>query len=177
LCNLFRMKEELVDILVNYVASGGGLFIVGRTGLYDWYGANHFGPLRKLLGVSSEMSDVPLIRYSWRFKRAEDPLLEGLGGLEGDIQSNFSIYFIPKFNYEAEGFKVLATIEGHSDLAVVVRKGKVIAWFPRLGLQLLDRPIDDLSAVIRFIRNLCEFLGVERAGGPLPDEIRAGDHG
>ncbi len=176
LCGLFRMREELVDILADYVASGGGLFIVGRTGLYDWHGANHLGPLRELLGVSSEIADVQFIRYSWRFESTEDPLLVGLGGLEGDIQSNFSAYFIPKFDYEAEGFKVLATVEGHPDLAAVVRKGRVIAWFPRLGLQLLDRSIDELSAVIRFIRNLCGFFGVERTGGPLPDEIRGPAH-
>ena len=96
----------------------------------------------------------------------------GLGGLEGDIQSNLSVYFIPKFDYGAEGLEVLATVEGRPDLAAVVRKGKVVAWFPRLGLQLLDRPVDDLSAVIRFIKNLCGFFGVERTGGPLPDEIR-----
>ena len=154
------------------MASGGGLFIVGRTGLYDWYGTDHFGPLRELLGVGSKISDVPLVRYSWRFKSTEDPLLVGLGGLEGDIRSNLSIYFIPKFDYEAEGFKVLATVEECPDLAAIVRKGRVVAWFPRLGLQLLDRPIDDLSAITRFIRNLCEFFGVERTGGPLPDEIR-----
>ncbi len=172
LCDLFRMREELVNILINYVASGGGLFIVGRTGLYDWYGTNHFQPLRKLLNVSSEILDVKLIQYSWRFENAEDPLLTGLGGLEGDIQSQFNIYFIPKFDYETEGFKVLATIEGHHDLAAIVRKGKVVAWFPRFGLQLMDRPIDDLSAIIRFIKNLCDFLGVEKTGGPLPQELQ-----
>ena len=176
LCDLFRMRGELVDALADYVASGGGLFIVGRTGLYDWHGADRFGPLKELLGVGSEISDVPLIRYSWRFESTEDPLLVGLGGLKGDIQSNLSVYFIPKFDYGAEGFKVLATVEGRPDLAAIVRKGKVVAWFPRLGLQLLDRPIDDLSAVIRFIKNLCEFFGVERTGGPLPDEIRGPAH-
>ncbi|RLG66331.1 hypothetical protein DRN89_01135 [archaeon] len=172
LCDFFRMREELVNILTNYVASGGGLFIVGRTGLYDWYGTNHFQPLRKLLNISSEISDVKLIRYSWRFENAEDPLLKGLGGLEGDIQSQFNIYFIPKFDYETEGFKVLATIEGHRDLAAIVRKGKVVAWFPRFGLQLMDRSVDDLSAIIRFIKNLCDFLGVEKTGGPLPQELQ-----
>jgi len=175
LCSLFRMRKELVDILADYVASGGGLFIIGRTGLYDWYGTNHLKPLRKLLGVSSEISDIQLTRYTWRFESTEDPLLIGLKGLRGDTQSQLNCYFIPKFNYEAEGFKVLATVEGHPDLATIIRKGKVVAWFPRLGLQLLDKPPKNLSATIHFIKNLCKLLGVKRTGGPLPHEIQTQD--
>ena len=37
LSNLYRMNDELLNILIDYRNSGGGLFIQGRTGLYDKY--------------------------------------------------------------------------------------------------------------------------------------------
>ena len=152
--NLYRMEDWLVDTLVEYVERGRGLFIVGRTGVYDWYGQNKFRQLKRLLGISSNVTEAKVVGYSWTFTDASDPLLEGIRGAKGDRESRLNILYIPVFDYQAEGYTVLATLDQDPSVAVVGRRGKVVFWFTRLGLLIVDRKPEELGPVLTFLRNL-----------------------
>ena len=52
LINIYRMNDKLLKALLDFRDSGGGLFIVGRTGLFDEYGNKNMTYLKKLLNVS-----------------------------------------------------------------------------------------------------------------------------
>ena len=152
--NLFRMDENLTEVIVNYLRSGGWVFIIGKTGVYDWYGGKKFKHLKRILNVTSEITEVNITGYSWSFTRVDDPLLNGVKGKAGDVKSPLNLLSIPKFNYEAEGFSVLGRLDQDPGVATVLRKGRLVVWFPRLGLQLLDRKPKELQAVTRFLKNL-----------------------
>ena len=160
--NLYRMDDELVNILVDYANSGGGLFIVGRTGVYDWYGGRKFENLRKLLGINSSINEVKVVEYSWSFTDTDDFLLEQIHERKGDKGGQYSLFYIPVFDYEKEGYTILATLDQNSSVAVVGRKGKIVFWFPRLGLQLLDKDFNQLQIVLQFLRNLFSFFNEDQ---------------
>ena len=155
--NLYRMDDWLVDMLVKYVEKGGGLFIVGRTGAYDWYGERKYHQLKRLLGISSNITEYKAAGYSWTFTDADDPLLEGIRGERADGPSQLNILYIPVFDYEAEGYTVLATLDQNNTVAVAGRKGRIVFWFPRLGLLIADREPEQLAPVLTFLRNLYEL--------------------
>ena len=157
--NMFRMDNQIVEILLNYVKKGGWLFIIGRTGVYDWYGENKFKQLRKLLNISSEIVDYKTTKYSWSFTQIEDPLLNGIKGKTGDIKSEYNVLYIPVFDYKSEGYTVLGVLDQNPLIATVGRKGRIIFWFPRLGLQIADRNLKDLKPTITFLKNLVKLVG------------------
>jgi len=159
--NMFRIDNSTVDILVDYVKGGGWLFIVGRTGAYDWYGGRKFEQLKKLLNISSVVAEVKVTKYSWKFTHEDDPLLEGIKGKRGDVKSPYNILYIPVFDYKAEGYKVLGVLEQNSTVATVGYKGRIVFWFPRLGLQIADRNLDEIQPVIQFIKNLIKLANAE----------------
>jgi len=156
--NIYRMDEELLDILLDYRDAGGGLFIVGKTGAYGEYGGEKYVYLQRLLGISSPISEHKAVNYSWTFSSIDDPLLRGIAGACGDDYSRYNMLYIPVFNYTEEGFTVLGVLDGNPDVATVGRRGNLVFWFPRLGLQLLDG--SDPDVITTFLRNLCEFFGI-----------------
>lgn len=158
--NLFRMSDQLVDILVNYRDRGKCLFLIGRTGVYGDAQTQKFEMLKKLLGIDCEIKDFKITNYSWRFTDAEDELLNGIKGALGDIESELNMLYIPYFDYDSEGYVKLGVLESNTSIATVVRKGNIICWFPRLGLQLIDRG-DNLENVLKFLKNLCNEFGAE----------------
>jgi len=162
LSNLYRMDEELLDILVDYRNSGGGLFIQGRTGLYDKYGEREIKYLKQLLGINSTIQEYKGIRYSWTYSNADDPLLKGISGRQGDRKSKYNIYHIPIFDYEKEGYEVLGYLNENPQIATVGYKGNVVFWFPRLGMQVVDLNERELEITKQFLRNLYHFYGIQR---------------
>ncbi len=156
--NVFHMTKQLTDILVNYRDNGGCLFIIGRTGVYGEYGEK-FAHLKALLGVNCEVYDYVTLNYSWSFTEVDDALLDGIKGCAGDERSRFNLLYIPFFDYESQSYVKLGVLDSNSSIATVIRKGNIVCWFSRLGLQILDRR-DRLDAVLKFLRNLCMEFGV-----------------
>lgn len=139
LVNLGRMNGKVLDALLDYRASGGGLFIVGRTGLFDEYGNKNRTYLEKLLGVSEgEMQEYKILVNG--IER------ENIGVEIGNLVN------IPTFDYEKEGYKVLARLEGknNSEVATVGYKGKTVFFFSSLRT--------DKEEVQIFLRKLYDFL-------------------
>lgn len=163
--NIFYMTKELTNILVNYRDNGGCLFIIGRTGVYGEYGGK-FTHLKALLGVNCEIYDYKALNYSWSFTEANDTLLNGINGYIGDEESPFNLLYIPFFDYESQGYVKLGVLDLNSSIATVIHKGNIVCWFPRLGLQILDRR-DRLDNVLKFLKNLCMEFGVVSSGNSV----------
>ncbi|MFQ6116200.1 MAG: alpha-amylase family protein, partial [bacterium] len=73
--NIARLDTNVALILDNYTQSGGGLFIAGRTGIFDSVGNNDYTALKTLLGLSSMLTDDATSYATWSFDSSSDPLL------------------------------------------------------------------------------------------------------
>ncbi|HDL59905.1 MAG TPA: hypothetical protein ENH14_00455 [candidate division WOR-3 bacterium] len=151
LVNLGRMDEKFLDALLDYRASGGGLFIVGRTGLFDEYGEKNRTYLKKLLNIS-EIQEYKITQYSWSFSN-DDKLLEGIEGEEMNVKRGNLVY-IPTFDYEKYGYKILARLDAKNnpEVATVGYKGRTVFWFPRIGV------IEEEENIQKFLLNLYEIF-------------------
>ena len=161
LVNTFRMTPDFVDALATYRAKGGGLFIAGRSAAFDQYGRSRPEFLQQLLGLSKPPKEYALdAPASWHFVEGiESGLLTSLVGAPGHQDA---VYTIPVFDYEAEGYSVLATLDRHPDVAVVGCKDNVVFWFSKLGHQFGPFTLDPegLDFVMQFMRNLYGHFGV-----------------
>lgn len=158
--NIYRMDDDLLNALMDYVNGGGGLFIVGRTGIFDTYGNKDSSYLQRLLGINSQVSEYKTVPYSWTYSSINDQLLQGIVGVQGDMESNYNVLYIPTFDYEKEEYTILGGLDQNPDVATVGYKGKSVFWFPRLGMQMIDRNEEDLETTKQFLRNLYEFYGI-----------------
>ena len=161
LSNLYRMNDELLEILVDYRNAGGGLFIQGRTGLYDEYGRREINYLKQLLGINSTIQEYKAIHYSWTYSNADEPLLKGISGRQGGKKSKYNVYYLPVFDYEREGYKVLGHLNENPEIATIGYKGKVVFWFPRLGMKVVDLNEEELETTKQFLRNLYDFYNIQ----------------
>lgn len=84
------MNNKLLDVLLEFRDSGGGLFIVGRTGLFYEYGNKNTTYLRKLLGVNNVYEEKKT-QYRWSFVAKNDLLLDGI---ESEKVRNGELYII-----------------------------------------------------------------------------------
>lgn len=149
LVNIARMDEKLLNALIDYRNGGGGLFIVGRTGLFNAYGNKNTTYLKKLLNVS-DIQEYKITQYSWSFSK-EDKLLEGIEGEE--INANWvNLVYLPTFDYEKEGYKVLARLDNNPKVATVGYNGKTVFWFPSLRINEGKEQI--------FLQNLYDFYDI-----------------
>ena len=130
----------------------GGLFIVGRTGLFDEYGNKNTTYLRKLLGVNNVYEEKKT-QYRWSFVAKNDPLLDGIESEK--VGNGESLYYIPTFDYEKEGYKVLGRLDDDPKIATVGYKGKVVFWFPEIGIKGEEQTLQ------KFLRNLYDFYGIQ----------------
>ena len=163
LISLFRMTDELTEILVKYREDGGGLFIAGRTAVFDEYGNHNMTYLQRLLGVSQPLQEYEVgSKKSWSFvPEDESGLVQGIEGRRGD---NNDVYYIPTWDYEAEGYKVIGSLDSDPEVGVVGYKGKTVFWFSRLGeIWGLFKP-DTVSfeTTLQFMRNLYDYYSISR---------------
>ena len=166
LVNIFRMSETFVDILVDYRNNGGGLFIAGRTGAFDEYGAQDISKLQRLLGIS-----IPISEYkvnitkpqdtTWNFVSSDASGL--INRIEGKTVDNYSFYHIPTFDYDAAGYTVIGYLSSNPEIATVGYKDKVVFWFSRLGWDVGIKALrteEQFNTVCQFLRNLYDFYNV-----------------
>jgi len=164
--DVFRMNDTLVDVLADYRKSGGGLFIVGRTGIFDEYGNQNFTKLQKLLGISTKISEYKVNIYdpqdrTWSFVSSDNSGL--IRGIEGETPENYNFYHIPFFDYTSEGYKVIGYLDANPEVATVGYKGKTVFWFSRLGWDAgykVLRTEGQFNMVCQFLRNLYDFYGI-----------------
>ena len=65
------------------------------------------------------------------------------------------MYYIPTFDYEREGYRVLGRLDDDPEIATVGYKGRVVFWFPEIGIKV------DEQTLQRFLRNLYDFYGIK----------------
>ena len=129
LANRAQIDTSAAQVLYNYAQSGGGLFIGGRTGIFDSAGNNDYTALKILLGLSATPTSDTDSYTTWSFELSSDPLLTGLSGLQVDTGN---LYYIPGTNWVSEGYTVLGRAIGGLQPVTLLRKNKTVVWFPRL---------------------------------------------
>jgi len=152
LINLYRMNNKLLEALLEFRDSGGGLFIFGRTGLSDEYGNKNITYLKKLLDVNNVYEEKKT-QYRWSFVVKKNPLLDGIEGEK--VGNGVSLLYIPTFDYEKEGYEVLGRLDDAPKIATVGYKGRVVFWFPEIGIKVEEQTLQ------KFLRNLYDFYGVQ----------------
>ncbi|MCP4662201.1 MAG: DUF3604 domain-containing protein, partial [bacterium] len=147
LLDLPRLGMEVAELLAEFRDDGGGLFIGGRTSLYDTYGNPDTTALETLLqaGVADFTTDADDVA-GWSFV-GSDPVVQGLKAA-GIGTSN--AYYIPQLGIGARAYTKIAQLTGASNVTVAGRKGKTVFWFPQLA-------VDDTAVMMRFQKNLWEL--------------------
>jgi hypothetical protein len=147
--NLSRLDPQVARILADYAERGGGLFVGGRTGIFNATGAQDRSALSILLGVPGTLEDAPVPASAWSFNNFSDPLLQGLSSQAVDTKN---LYLLPGADWVSAGYTVQA-VSDQGKVPSVLTKGKLVVWFPRLNS-------DDMDPVIAFIRNVWTLWGV-----------------
>jgi len=139
LLHLVRLEVDVAELLLEYE---GGLFVAGRTGVYDEYGNYDTSALEILLDVSS-VSEFTGDVSSWSFDPGSEVLFSGLDGVTYDSEN---LFYIPKFDgdYTAIGYL------DDEDVVTVGYKDNIVFWFPRLNT--------NEEYVVQFQKNLWMFF-------------------
>lgn len=135
IANLARIAATTAQILHDYAKSGRGLFIAGRSGVFDSDGNKDYTAFKALLGLATLPSGSTTQYAAWSFDINSDPLLIDLSGIEADTGN---LYYLPVANWEGEGYSELGHASSGDRPATLIAKSKTVAWFPRLGLSNAD---------------------------------------
>jgi hypothetical protein len=151
--DVFRMSSQLKDTFVSFRNLGGGLALFGKTGIFDEFGSENLSILEDLLGLPSSITlqnNIFLIG-KWTFA-AGDPsgLIDGLENIQPDTGN---LFYVPKFDYAAEGYTVLAKLDDDTSAATVGYKDKTVFWFPKML-------VADPTALPKFFANLYDYYGI-----------------
>lgn len=149
--NLARMDEEILNALLKFREGGGGLFIVGRTGLFDKYGDKNTTYLKMLLDVDN-LQEHKITQYGWSFTKG-DPLLKGIEGKKIG-KKNENLLYIPVFDYKKEGYRVLGYFDDNPKVATVGYKGKTVFYFSEIGIK------EKKAEIQEFLENLYDFYDI-----------------
>jgi hypothetical protein len=145
-----RLPLDVTQALDAYRDDGGGLFVGGRTGIFDELGNPDTTALETLLDVT--VTGLQATGYElWTFDSVSDPLLAGLQGVQ---YADDNLYYIPTFNPLAAGYTPLGRLVDAPLVVTAGYKDKTVFWFPRLTT-------DDPEHLVAFQRNLWSFFGVE----------------
>ncbi len=161
LISLFRISDELTDILVKYRDNGGGLFIAGRTAVFDKYGNYNMTYLQRLLGVSQPLQEYKVDSgESWSFVAEDESGL--IRGIEGKRVDSNNIYYIPIFDYEDEDYKIIGRLDSNPKIGVVGYRNKTVFWFSRLGEPWGIFQPDPITfkTILQFMRNLYDYYSI-----------------
>jgi hypothetical protein len=158
--DIARLNTGVAQLLYEYGRRGQGLFIGGRTGIFDSIGNNDYSALKTLLGLSSLPTSDMTSYASWSFNSSSDPLLSGLAGQQADTKNH---YYIPIADWASEGYTKLGHATQGTQPATILAKNKTVVWFPRLDL---DK--DSLLMVKLFQNWMTKNLTLVDERGQLP---------
>jgi PKD repeat protein len=153
LLDIFRMNGQLKDALVQFRQQDGGLALIGKTGVYDEFGGEDLSILKNLLGLSGSVtlqSNIFLIG-KWTFAASGPGGL--ISGFENKQADTWNTFYIPKFDYGAEGFNVLAKLDDDPSTATAGCKDNVVFWFPKTY-------IADSTILPKFFTNLYDYYNI-----------------
>jgi hypothetical protein len=162
--NIFRMTDELKDVLVDYRNDGGGLFLIGRSAMFNRYGNYDSSYLKEILGVSTDISEYQINLanpndLTWNFVNSDSSgLINGLKGKECD---NLNLYYIPYFDYASNGYSVIGHLKSNPNIGTLIYKDKTIFWAGKFGSQVFWNNANQQNNLMNFLRNLYDFYGIK----------------
>jgi hypothetical protein len=161
-----RLPQDVAQALDAYRDDGGGLFVGGRTGIFDELGYPDTTALETLLDLA--LTGLQNTGYdTWIFDSTANPLLDDLQGVQ---YADDNLYYIPTFNPIAAGYTPLGRLVDTPLVVTAGYKDKTVFWFPRLTSE-------DPEHLAAFQRNLWSFFGVEpRVSAPGSVELAGEDY-
>ncbi len=147
--NIPRLPQSAAQALAAWRDEGGGLFVGGRTGVFDAYGDEDDSALEALLGAQL---GSPFDRRAdqWSFSTAQAPA----DGLSGVAYGKANLYRIPQI--KGAGYVSLAALD-RAQVSTVGVKGKTVYWFPKL----CSRGAQAMEQLAQFQQNLWRFFGAQ----------------
>ena len=147
--NIPRLPQDVAQQLADYRDAGGGLFVGGRTAVFDRYGAADTSALETLLGTKVH-GQFDRRADAWGFTTSQAPA-DGLGGV---AYGRDNVNWIPEI--EGSSYTILGTLERNTNVATAGVSGKTVFWFPKLSI----RGKDGAENMVAFQHNLWRFFGV-----------------
>lgn len=165
------ISEAATNELVSYRNNGGGLFILGRCGVFNESGTPDDTALTALLGCNNQCITEDLAlparpqSLAWSFVDTEvDPLLIGL---TKEKMSTDNFITTPVFDLTANGYTPLAFMDDFPSVSPVGFKGKTLFWFSALG---------DNEKLGDFLKNAWRFFNVNIPSQSADVEVYGGSH-
>ncbi len=146
--NIPRLPQDVAEDLAAYRDAGGGLFVGGRTGVFDVYGNQDTTALETLLDAKVR-GQFDRRADKWAFTSSQAPVK----GLDGVAYGHANIYWIPEI--EGGGYTPLGTLARNPGVVTAGVSGKTVFWFPKLS----ERSKEGGAHMSTFQRNLWEFFG------------------
>lgn len=141
--DMARLNSDAARIVRDYARQGGGLFIAGRTGMFDSAGKPDPSAFTTVAGLSAAPTSTTVSYGTWGFDASTDPLLLGLASRTTDTGNS---YYLPIADWTGNGYVELGHAASGDRPATLLKKGKTVIWLPRLDL-------DDDSIVLSLFRN------------------------
>ncbi len=125
------LSADAAQILHDYAQGGGGLFIAGRTGMFDSAGNADYSAFRTLAGLNAVPASDATSYPTWSFDASVDPLTMGLASLTTDTGNT---YYLPLADWTGSGYTELGHAATGTLPATLLKKGKTVIWLPRLDI-------------------------------------------
>jgi len=141
--DMARLKSEVAQALHDHAAAGNGLFIGGRTAMFDSAGKADYSAFRTIAGLNALPTSDTTSYPTWNFDATVDPLTMGLSSRTTDTVNP---YYLPVADWTGNGYTALGHAATGTQPATLLKKGKTVIWLPRLDLS-------DDSMVVSLLRN------------------------
>jgi hypothetical protein len=125
------LTADVAQILHDYAQQGNGLFIAGRTGIFNNTGTSDYSALKTLAGLNALPTSDTTSYTTWRFDASADPLLLGISG---QIADTGNAYYVPHADWAGNGYMELGHATTGDLPAALLKKNKTVIWLPRLDL-------------------------------------------
>ncbi len=127
--DLARLNGTAAQSLQDYARNGGGLFIGGRTGVFDAAGNADYSAYKTLAGLNALPTSDGVSYPVWTFDASSDPLLNGLSGQTVDTANPF---YLLAADWAGSGYAALGHATSGTLPATLLKKGNTVIWLPRL---------------------------------------------
>lgn len=171
LLHLPVISTEVLTKLIQFRDDRGGLFIIGRCGVYDKTGQVDYSALSTLVGCAANCitddMEVPARPQTLAWSFVETDVHNLLTGITGTDMVSDSFIKIPVFDLAGNGFTSLGYLDDFPTVSPAGIKGNTLFWFSSLGSH---------EKLPDFLKNVWRFYGVNTPDPEYDLEMYGGNY-